>query len=303
MALEQWTVGSILITKLVEFESRAPASIFVAHALRGATEDEVLAIDWLRPKWVDEAGTIGAGVHSFLVQTADQRLVIDTGIGNDKDRVSPGFNHCTSDFLERMTLAGWPPESVTGVVCTHLHVDHVGWNTTLVDGSWVPTFPNAVYYFVGSEFEHWARYAEDPDAPLAYESQWAREMVDGAAVFQDSVKPILDAGLVKMVEPDATVAPGVRLVPSAGHTPAHVSVVIESGSESAVITGDMMHSVLQIARPDWSSVLDTDLEAARVTRERLLSEWADSGTLVLGTHFGAPTGGRVSRHGSTYRID
>ena len=147
------------------------------------------------------------------------------------------------------------------MICTHLHVDHVGWNTTLTDGEWKPTFANAEHYFVGSEFEHWKHYADDPEAPLAYRTQWARDMVDGAAVFDDSVRPVAEAGLVRFVEPGVHIAPGIRLAPSPGHTPGHVSVEIESEGERAVITGDMMHSVLQIARPDWSSVLDTDPKA------------------------------------------
>jgi glyoxylase-like metal-dependent hydrolase (beta-lactamase superfamily II) len=127
-------------------------------------------------------------------------------------------------------------------------------------------------------------------------------MVDGAAVFNDSVQPVVDAGLVKFVDSDAVIAPGIRLVPSPGHTPGHVSVMIESEGQTAIITGDMVHSIYQIARPEWSSVLDTDPNASRITRERLVGEWADSDVLVLGTHFGPPTCGHVHRDGSHYSL-
>jgi glyoxylase-like metal-dependent hydrolase (beta-lactamase superfamily II) len=300
--LEQWNVGAIVVTKMIEMEGMSHVGGMVESALEGASLEEALAIPWLKPKWMDESDRIGGGVHSFLIETAGLRIVVDTGIGNDKPRVTPYFDHLQTDFLKRMELAGWPADSVSTVICTHLHVDHVGWNTTLTDTEWKPTFANAEHYFVDSEFEHWKHYADDPEAPLAYRTQWARDMVDGAAVFDDSVRPVAEAGLVRFVEPGVLIAPGIRLVPSPGHTPGHVSIEIESEGERAVITGDMMHSVLQIARPDWSSVLDTDPKQSRRTREELISRWADTSTLVLGTHFGTPTGGFIVRDGDSFRL-
>ncbi len=300
--LERWNVGEVVITKMVEMEGMSHVGGMVNNALEGASLEEALAIPWLRPKWMDESDRIGGGVHSFLIETSGLRIVVDTGIGNDKSRMLPYFDHLETDFLARMDLAGWSADSVSTVICTHLHVDHVGWNTTLVDGEWKPTFANAEHFFVGAEFKHWEHYADNPEAPLAYRTQWARDMVDGVAVFADSVRPVAEAGLVRFVEPGAFLAPGVRLIPSPGHTPGHVSVEIESEGEHAVITGDILHSVLQIARPDWSTVLDSDPKAARGTRERLISKWADSSTLVLGTHFGAPTGGYVVRDGDSFRL-
>jgi glyoxylase-like metal-dependent hydrolase (beta-lactamase superfamily II) len=300
--LEQWIVGAIVVTKMIEMEGVSHVGGMVESALEGASLEEALAIPWLKPKWMDESDRIGGGVHSFLIETAGLRIVVDTGIGNDKPRVTPYFDHLQTDFLKRMELAGWPADSVSTVICTHLHVDHVGWNTTLTDTEWKPTFANAEHYFVGSEFEHWKHYADDSEAPLAYRTKWARDMIDGAAVFDDSVRPVAEAGLVRFVEPGVLIAPGIRLVPSPGHTPGHVSIEIESEGERAVITGDMMHSVLQIARPDWSSVLDTDPKQSRRTREELISTWADTSTLVLGTHFGAPTGGFIVRDGDSFRL-
>jgi glyoxylase-like metal-dependent hydrolase (beta-lactamase superfamily II) len=304
MDMEQWMIGDISIKKHVEMLFWAPLNPAITQAWDGGSFEEILAMAWLNPTWMNEAGEVGVGVHSFLIETPDgHRFIVDTGMGNAKKRISPMFADLDTDFLERLTAAGWPPESVDGVICTHLHIDHTGWNTNLVDGQWVPTFPNARYYFVGIEYDYWKRYAEDPNAGDNYQADWARDMVDGAAVFNDSVRPIADAGLMVLVEPDEAIAPGIRLIPSHGHTPGHVCVAIESNGQSAVITGDMAHSIYQIARPEWSSHLDTDMDESRVTRKRLVSEWADSGTLVLGTHFGPPTCGHVHREESGYRLD
>lgn len=304
MDMEHWMIGDISIKKHVEMLYWAPLTPAVAEAWGGGAFEEILAMQWLKPAWMNDAGEVGMGVHSFLIERPDgQRFIVETGIGNAKKRAAAMFADLDTDFLDRLATVGWAPESVDGVICTHLHVDHTGWNTNLIDGDWVPTFPNARYYFVGLEYEYWKRYAEDPSEADVYEVDWARDMVDGAAVFNDSVRPIADAGLMMLVEPDEVIAPGIRLVPSHGHTPGHVSVVIESNGQSAVITGDMVHSIYQIARPQWSSDLDTDKDESRVTRKRLVSEWAESGTLVLGTHFGPPTCGHVHREGSGYRID
>jgi glyoxylase-like metal-dependent hydrolase (beta-lactamase superfamily II) len=300
--LAEWTIGSVVITKLVELEFSGVVTSAVSENLDCATIEQVLAIPWLKPTWMNEANEVSASVHSFLIETPERRLIVDTGIGNGKHRASAGFNGLQTDYLQRLMQAGRPPDRVDGVICTHLHVDHVGWNTVFEDGQWVPTFGNAEYYFVDSEFDHWKRYADDPDGPLAYRTQWARDMVDGAAVFNDSVRPIADAGLARLVAPDASITPEVRLLASPGHTPGHVCVVIESEGQSAVITGDMMHSIYQIAHPEWSSVLDTDLDEARRTRQHQVAEWADSGTLVLGTHFGPPTGGHIVRDDDSFRL-
>jgi len=303
MTDQQWKVGSIVVTKLVEFEAKMPVAGFIKDALVGATAEDVAEIDWLKPVWLDDEDQMGGGVHSFLIEDGDERIIVDTGIGNCKVRTAAHFNKLNTDFLDRLEAFGWHPRTVTKVICTHLHVDHVGWNTVLLGDEWVPTFANAEYVFVSSEFDHWRTYASTPGADQSYDTQWARDMVDGVSVFEDSVKPVWEAGLVRLVAADDTIHEGIRLVPSPGHTPGHASVMIESGGESAVISGDMMHCVLQVARPDWSSVLDTDRALAHQTRERLLGEWADHSILLLGTHFGSPTGGYLVKHESSFRLE
>jgi glyoxylase-like metal-dependent hydrolase (beta-lactamase superfamily II) len=186
-----------------------------------------------------------------------------------------------------MEAVGWTRERVDAVVCTHLHVDHVGWNTMRVDGQWVPTFPHARYLIGRREYEHWR--GEDEG-----ETQ---------AILGDSVQPIFDAGLADLVELDHRISPEIRLIPSTGHTPGHVCVRIESEGEAAVITGDMSHHPCQMAHPDWSPAFDGDPAAAAVTRGRLFAEWADQPVLVIGTHYATPTAGRVRRDGDAFRFE
>ncbi|WP_280450075.1 MBL fold metallo-hydrolase [Nocardia brasiliensis] len=298
MTAEQWQVGDISITKIEELQGWTPVD-FLLEVFPAATRAEIEQIDWLRPTYFDGEQMNGM-VHSLLVQTPTHKIVVDTGIGNGKKRIAPAFDDLDTDFLARFERV-WRRDEVDGVLTTHLHIDHVGWNTIRANDGWQPTFPNARYFFVRAEYEHWAAFAQDPQAHAAY-SEFGHSMVDGAAVFADSLAPIADAGLITWVEPGEPVVPGISLLSTAGHTPGHVSVLIEDGGESAVITGDLMHCQFQIARPDWSVAMDTDSAAAAHSRRNFLERFADSPTLVLGTHFGTPTGGHIVRDGNTYRL-
>jgi glyoxylase-like metal-dependent hydrolase (beta-lactamase superfamily II) len=166
-------------------------------------------------------------------------------------------------------------------------VDHVGWNTMLVDGKWVPTFLNARYLLGRIEFEHWSAEGDE----------------EQQVILSDSVQPVLDAGLAEFVNLDHVISPNVRLTPTTGHTPGHVSVVIESAGERAVITGDMTHHPCQLAHPEWSPSFDSDPNAAAVTRAKMFAEWADEPILVIGTHYAAPTAGHVKRDGAGFRFE
>ena len=288
--MQSWKIGAVTIRKLVEFEGTystgKPGSMIPA-----ATPAAVQQIPWLLPHFATPDGQVKISIHALLLETPSLRLVVDTCIGNDKQRRNPLFNQLKTSFLADLAKAGWSRDSVQGVLCTHLHVDHVGWNTMLDEsGRWVPTFPKARYYIGRTEYQHWLT---EPAEAVAREN---------AALMADSVKPILDAGLASMVETDAVLAPEVRLIPTPGHTPGHVSVVIDSQGERAVITGDLMHHPCQIARPHWSSDFDSDKDLSRRTREAFVAEFADTPTLVIGTHFAAPTAGRLVRDGSAWRL-
>jgi glyoxylase-like metal-dependent hydrolase (beta-lactamase superfamily II) len=298
MATEQWKIGNVTVTK-VEEVAFWESTEFLGNALPASTPQELDAIDWMTPTYLKD-GMVNMSIHSFLVETPTKKFVVDTGIGNDKNRMVDLFSSLNTDFLDRFSEI-WDPAEVDGVICTHLHVDHVGWNTRLIDGSWVPTFPNAEYLFVRKEFDHWKNYSDTSGAEAKY-SEWAHAMVDGVAVFEDSIAPIADAGLISWVEPDGPISPEIRLIPTHGHTPGHVGVLIESEGESAVITGDLMHCPCQVARHDWSASLDSDQHASAETRHAFVQQFADSPTVVLGTHFGTPSGGHIVRNGESYKF-
>ncbi len=291
MPAESWRVGDVSITKVVERELSFPLE-WLGQLLPMSSPAEIDAMKWLQPHYVCE-GMAQVGYYSFLIQTPDATVVVDTGVGNSKPRALENFNMLDTDYLETFR-AVCEPDDVDGVVCTHLHPDHVGWNTVLRDADWVPTFGNATYHFVEQEYLHWKRFADNNDP--------VKPAFDVAAVFNDSVSPIVDADLATFVEPSANLTPEVALISSHGHTPGHVSVLIESRGESAVITGDLMHTPCQIGRPDWSCVYDTDQDASAATRQAFLQRFADTSTMVIGTHFGTPSGVLVHRDGSTFRL-
>ncbi|PMS30120.1 MBL fold metallo-hydrolase [Trinickia symbiotica] len=293
-----WRVGEVTITRITESEPE----ISLADDLGfwpDATADAVNAIQWLRPHFVTPKGDLRLSFHSLLVETPKTRVVVDTCVGNDKTRHMPAWNQMHSDYLEKFAEAGWTRESVRGVLCTHMHVDHVGWNTMWVDGRWVPTFPNARYYFSRQEYEFWTNKAGPYHEQLP---DSLRETMESSALLVDSVMPVVDAGLVEFVESDHIISPEIRLLPTPGHSPGHVSILIESRGQRAVITGDMAHHPMQIACPAWSTVLDTDPVQARKTRFDFYERFVDTPTLVIGTHFAAPTAGRIVRDGETYRL-
>jgi glyoxylase-like metal-dependent hydrolase (beta-lactamase superfamily II) len=226
-------------------------------------------------------------VHALLVESEGRRILVDTCVGNDKERSIPGWDRRQGPFLDDLEEAGFAPDSIDTVLCTHLHIDHVGWNTRLEDGRWVPTFPRARYLFARDEYEWWVANDDEAYGP----------------VIQDSVRPVFDAGLVDLVDPAHVVTEEVRLEPTPGHTPGHVSVHIASRGEEAVITGDLMHHPVQCAHPEWGSSADVDPEAALRTRRAFLERYADRPVLVVGTHFAAPTAGHLVRDGGSWRLE
>jgi glyoxylase-like metal-dependent hydrolase (beta-lactamase superfamily II) len=292
MPTERWTIGDVTITKVVESEGWRPVD-FLHQMLPKSSRAEIDAMRWLQPSYV-LGDTTCIGIYSFLIEAGGKRVVVDTAVGNSKVRSLPNFHMLDTAFLDDFR-AVCALEDVDAVICTHMHVDHVGWNTRLVDGKWTPTFRNAAYYFIKAEYDHWKAYAES-DGNVGY------TVVDGRAVFEDSVQPIVEAGLATFVRPDEPVTPEVSLIPSHGHTPGHVSVLIQSRGESAVITGDLMHSPCQIGHPDWSAVYDLDQNASALTRQAFVERFADTSTIVIGTHFGTPSGGLVCGDGAGFRF-
>jgi glyoxylase-like metal-dependent hydrolase (beta-lactamase superfamily II) len=279
-----WTIGDVRVTRIVELEMASGGTFLMAEA----TQDAVQKIDWLAPHFADADGRLKMSIHALVIETPTKRIVVDTCIGNDKPRQIAAWANMQTRFLEDMTAAGFPPESIDVVLCTHLHVDHVGWNTRLVDGQWVPTFPNARYLMGKAEFEYWRDEGESE--------------VSDAQIFADSVQPVFDAGLIDLVSPDHQVCGEVRLVPTPGHTIDHVSVAISSAGHEAIITGDFVHHPCQMAHTGWASHFDYDKAQSSATRRRMFEDFARDQTLVIGTHFAAPTAGRVVKDGEAFRF-
>ena len=282
--MSHWQIGDVRITRIVELEGAWGGTFVLPDAL----PENLLPIDWLQPHFVDGQGQMLMSIHALVVETPDLKLVIDTCLGNDKQRALPDWSNRQGPFLQDLAASGYARESIDNVICTHLHVDHVGWNTMLVDGRWLPTFPQARYLMGRKEWEHWDQNStEDP----------YREVIN------DSVRPIVDAGLVDLVEMDQQICDEIRLEPTPGHTPGHLSVRITSDGEEALITGDFLHHPCQMARPDWCSPADTDSEHTHRTRLEVLEGVADTPVLVIGTHFATPTAGKVVRDGDVYRLE
>lgn len=282
--MQSWRIGDVTVSKLVELEMTGGSRFLLPQA----TPEEIRPIAWLQPHFADENGKLRMSIHSFIVQTPTRRIIVDTCLGNDKqNRRIPHWNDRQGPFLADLAAAGFPRESIDTVLCTHLHVDHVGFNTTLVDGKWVPTFPRARYLMGRGEYEHWR-------------DNTTRE--DMRHVLADSVTPILDAGLADLVETDHRLTDEISLIPTVGHTPGHVSVRIVSRGEEALITGDFMHHPCQIAHPEWSTLADSDPEQGIRTRWRMFEQLAGQPVLVIGTHFSGATAGRLVRDGATFRL-
>ncbi|MDP6344203.1 MAG: MBL fold metallo-hydrolase [Alphaproteobacteria bacterium] len=283
MAANRWRIGDVTISRVVEIEATGGMSRILPDARR----EELRKIPWLYPHFADENGRMRGSIHALVVETPSRTIVVDTCVGNDKERMNPPWNMLQTSFLADLAEAGYPTGAVDCVLCTHLHIDHVGWNTMLVDGKWLPTFPRARYLMGRTEFEFW-RQSDRLGTP---------------EIMADSVLPVFDAGLVDLVDTDHRICDEVSLIPTVGHTPGHVSVMIRSGGEEAMITGDFIHHPCQMARPDWSASVDTDPEQAKQTRWEMFGRLADTPTLIIGTHFATPTAGRLVRDGDTFRLD
>jgi glyoxylase-like metal-dependent hydrolase (beta-lactamase superfamily II) len=282
--IQTWKVGRLSITSIPEFE-RLPLSGMVPEATGDRIDD---LRPYLEPHFLDGQveGQLIAAIQSFVVESGDTKILVDTCYGNDKKRTYPMFNQLHGPFLQDFRRAGFRPEDVDIVLCTHLHSDHVGWNTRLVNGEWVPTFPNARYLIGNDELVH-ARLQQDAEA---------RERL------RDSVDPLFERDLVDLVGVDHRLNDDVSLMPTPGHTPGHVSVRVASQGSEAIISGDIMITPAQILEPTWCARNDLDTDEAIRSRNRALRHCLDTGGLFIGTHFPAPTAVRIGAGEGTGRF-
>ncbi len=277
-------LGDITIHRLVEQE----LGFLDAFQFFPSLTPELLAENaWLKPRFIDAGNRVVLCVQSYLVRTPRHNILVDTCVGNDKPRARAVWNQMRSDRYERGFAAlGLTFDDIDFVMCTHLHVDHAGWNTRLQDGRWVPTFRRARYLFSERELQHWtARHAADPQS---------------CPVIGDSVLPVVEAGLADLVRSDLQFEEAVTLLPTPGHTIDHFSVRVGREGADAVITGDMVHSPLQVKYPEIGMFSDFDSRQAGETRRALFGRCCDAGTVLCTAHFPAPSRVRLERRGGSF---
>jgi glyoxylase-like metal-dependent hydrolase (beta-lactamase superfamily II) len=280
-------VGDITVHRIVEMEY---AFMPALEMLPGLTP-ELLAENraWMEPAALDKDGWLILCFQSYVLRTPHHVILVDNCVGNDKRRPTrPRWNMKSDDvYMTRLAAAGLSVDDIDFVLCTHLHPDHVGWNTRLDNGRWVPTFPKACYVFGAQEFAYWT------------------EMNAKAEVqnFTDSVLPVVEAKRVDLVTNDHALGDLVHLMPTPGHTPGHVSIAFGRDGAGGVIPGDLIHSPLQARYPELSVAFDVDKAQAAATRRGFLARYCDTGTLCCGTHFPSPSWGRITRWGDGFRCE
>lgn len=283
------SVGDFEVRRIAELDVELPTALLPDWRREFADEQ----LHWLVPRFYrPERDRFPVSIHTWLLRASRNTVLIDTCAGNGKER--PTYRRLgglKTPYLDNLASAGVRPQDVDFVICTHFHVDHVGWNTKLIDGRWQPTFPNAQYLFSRLE-----REARDP----AYGT--AREGTAEHQIYVDSILPVIEAGQARFVEGNEEIVNGLDLMPTPGHSPGHLAVLLRSRGKEALFTGDVMHHPLQIRFPDWNSNLCENREMARETRRRVLERCADNGSLLLPAHFAAPHYGRVRRSEESFRF-
>ncbi|NKC10905.1 MAG: MBL fold metallo-hydrolase [Gammaproteobacteria bacterium] len=284
--MKRRTVGDIEIGRIIELVQDFPALEFFPDT---SQDDWAPHREWLRAEGaLTGSHNILLPMQSYIVRTTHHTILLDTCIGNHKERPArPAWHRKTDDtYMQNLAAHGLGPQDIDYVMCTHLHHDHVGWNTKRVDGRWVPTFPNAKYIMSGKEL---AVFREQDD-PAASPS------------LGDSVLPVVESGQAQLVSSDFALDDEVWLEPTPGHTPDHFAVRLASRGQNAVVGGDLMHSPVQCRHPEWRPRPDFDPAQARDTRRRFMETHAELGSLVCMMHFPLPSAGWFERSGDAFRF-
>lgn len=315
--MRTWQVGEFKVTEVHEL----PIEVGLLDGLIAeATPEVVLGIDWMHPDFANDAGQTLWDLHSYVVDTGEQVILVDAGCGNGKSYpMQPIWSNLDTPFLKRLEEAGYGREDIDIILLTHVHLDHVGWCSMRNEGGhWVPTFPNARLVVVREEYERHlgqiisaetepetAEVPGDEDIDLiarAFLADAEASSNQAQLIQEETFQPIVDAGLLELVPSNADVVAGVRYVSTPGHTSAHHSVQLESGGDSAFVTGDFFHHPMQIARPEWSSQGDWDGEVTGRNRRAFLESCAGTDLLVLGTHFTGNGAGYIVEDGEGFRL-
>jgi glyoxylase-like metal-dependent hydrolase (beta-lactamase superfamily II) len=284
----KFSVGDFTVHRIIEQET----TFLQANDALPTLTPELLAEN---RGWLQKTGALDANdtlilcFQSYIVKTPRHTILIDSCIGNDKPRpLRPKWNMKTDDaYMRALAASGFSVNDIDFVMCTHLHVDHVGWNTRLENGRWVPTFPKARYVFGKSEFDYWSKEnAKTPVAP-----------------FADSVLPVVEAKRAEIVTNDYSIGDHIRILPTPGHTPGHVAFTLGRTRDEAVFAGDLIHTPLQLRYPELSPKFDVDPKQAATTRRSFLERYCDTDTLCCTAHFPSPSTGKIRRHGNGFSCE
>ena len=292
--MDKFSVGTARVTRIEEWRGAflTPELLFAGFNADHYAETR----DAIAPAYLDHAtDAIQARIQSWVIEADGRTILFDTGCGNHKVRPGiPVFDNLDTDFLARLAAAGFAPDTIDLVVCSHLHVDHVGWNTILVDGDWQPTFTNARYVFPAPDVEYW-----DPDNRHNFPDMIGEAVNQG--FFNDSVRPILDRRLAQIVSGSVEIADGVRLDPNPGHTPGCQTLTLSDGGETAMFVGDVLHHPLQILNPDWNSIFCEDAAQARAARRHVLARAAAEDAILVPAHFAGDHAVRIAATPAGFR--
>ena len=274
-----WQVGDVTVTRIVELYDFQDN---INMTIPDATPEEVIAMKWLHPHYATPDGQQRLNFQGFVVQAPGRNIVVDSCIGAGRQRDFDVFCNLPEGFLEDLASLGLSREAIDTVMCTHLHFDHVGWNTYKdpESGEYRPTFPNARYLFGAKEYEAWQTVIR-------------HDGIHSDTHLVECVDPIVALGMADFINAHHEIAPGITTEPSHGHTPGHVHVCIESAGSRAVITGDLMHHPMQCAVPHRDATFDMDKDAGRASRIGFVEKYRDSGVLVIGAHWFDPTAGHI----------
>lgn len=289
--MDEIVLGDVTVTRVLEYYGSvrlSPQTFFPESDPTAWRHNE----HWLAPDFLDPAADVCvSAIQTWVLRSAGATILVDTGVGNGKERPNtPVWHRLQTDYLDNLAAAGVRPVDVDYVINTHVHVDHVGWNTRLVDGHWAPTFPNATYLIPRAEFDYWNPANRQSANP------------DHRTLFLDSVAPVHAAGQTVLWEDTFAVDANVRLQTAPGHTPGSSVVTLESGTDRAVFVGDMLHTPLQFVEPDVNSCFCEDPAQARATRRRVFGWAADTNTLVVPAHLGGHGAAELARDGDRFTI-
>jgi len=286
--ISSWSIGDLRVTSVVEYvgPTHVPEQLFPDFSPDVMKRQ---AANLPPGTWYPEIPRLTIAIQLWIVRAGNEIIVVDTGVGNHKTRRVARMHMLNTLLPYWLAAAGVTPAAVTHVVMSHFHTDHVGWNTTRDGDRWVPTFANARYLFPKSDFDYFKSLRDRGKA--------------ADTAFDDSVMPIVDAGLADFIDIRSELPGGLRPVEAFGHTPGMMNYWLRSGGEAGVLSADVFHHPIQILVPTWNTAFCIIPDAARATRAALLAEAAATGALVMSCHFSAPFAGYIRREGDGYRYE